>query len=1233
MLQLFKENCHSGLLIVIALLFHGCTLNSIPFPPNEIKLKQPEGSIIEFSNPEKLNISDSFGKVNLKAQNLNLSKLPLPKTDEPDLNFSLEKSSVDDSFRYSELPDSEFNYDGLKSKPLIFSISKLDPPITVKAGPPQIGDEKSTLTYKLGERERLEGNNVTCTFKDRSGFLWIATEEGLYRYDGENLLLFFKLSFPTLIHNILEDHEGNIWFTEQDNYGIYDSQIFILDLKSALIEHLENYIPMEDRFYLAIFIDKQDRVWISEISGQIDIIDKKRTFIRYFDAANDTATSLPSPSSFSKLLMSRKTVFGISQDDSDNIWMKTVREGMMIIDIKNRKIRFLKTAHFLQPDADSISNLIRTARYFRTQSLKINNNRLWMLTQLPGELIEIDIQKGTVQYFSDNNKQRNTFLTAIFIDKQGTLWTSSISNVKNQMSTSITLLFPNSGRTKFISSNFPEKTFISTFTQDNLGQVWIGTSNGLYMVNRNGIKTEHIGNEMINAFAEDSNGRFWIALERVNSSIQIIDPDTKELKVFKNHDGLRGDSVNNIVSDGSNVAILSNKGIDLIDVIHGTIGKVEIQNFNSTTISYLVKDKAGRLWLSDDTSLNILDLRNGKFYKNITQGIKANIRITNIRIDQDGLIWISDYVGLIYVIDPFKNTIKFILNALPELTDGGFKLLLPDKFGSMWIGTGSNIYVVNKMRDSILRFSAQEALNSQFIYSINEYDSNIYVGTNYGVRIIKPPTLTKKVWQVQSESNMYGYNNDISALNSTIVVKNSQFLFVNKGITVVNKALENAIPPKTYISGIDVFNKPIYFANNEKKYKIDTQHLIGKLPKKIKNSEQEKMHWDSVNDSYNLPINLKLPYYQNYLQFHFLQANMGANNTVWYRYLLQGTDQNWSEETTNTISKNYINLSPGNYSFKVASMYKGIWSKPTEFQFTIEPPWYETFWAYTLYLLIFFATIWIFGHFRTIKLRRANQRLEEKIAHRTEQLQQSLENLKSTQALLIQSEKMASLGELTAGIAHEIQNPLNFVNNFSEVNQELLEEMESEMIKGNLDDVKSMVKEIIDNEQKINQHGKRADAIVKGMLQHSRSSTGIKEPTDINKLADEHLRLSYHGLTAKDKSFNPEMKTDFDNSIGKINIIPQDIGRVLLNLYNNAFYAVNEKKKQQTEDYQPTVSVSSKMMGDNVITAVKDNGNGIPQKTIDKIFQPFFTTKPTGEGTGLGLSLSYDIIKAHGGEI
>lgn len=269
-----------------------------------------------------------------------------------------------------------------------------------------------------------------------------------------------------------------------------------------------------------------------------------------------------------------------------------------------------------------------------------------------------------------------------------------------------------------------------------------------------------------------------------------------------------------------------------------------------------------------------------------------------------------------------------------------------------------------------------------------------------------------------------------------------------------------------------------------------------------------------------------------------------------------------------------------------------------------------------------------------------NDALEVQVAERTreltiqkEELQHALNDLKATQSQLIHAEKMASLGQLTAGIAHEIQNPLNFINNFSDVNRELLQEMNEEMQKGNLEEARHIANNVMANQEKILHHGRRADSIVKGMLMHSRNSTGQKEPTDINKLADEYFRLSYHGIRAKEKSFNAQLVTHFDESLSPVNIVPQEIGRVILNLITNAFYAVGEKARRSDSSYHPTVTITTRKVGSRTEVLVKDNGGGIPQDVVDKIFQPFFTTKPTGQGTGLGLSLSYDIVRAHGGEL
>jgi len=418
---------------------------------------------------------------------------------------------------------------------------------------------------------------------------------------------------------------------------------------------------------------------------------------------------------------------------------------------------------------------------------------------------------------------------------------------------------------------------------------------------------------------------------------------------------------------------------------------------------------------------------------------------------------------------------------------------------------------------------------------------------------------------------------------------------------------------------------------------------------KNKGNYRDGITWDNIVGAYNVPVNLHLPYNQNFVQFSYVSLNLSPHDTTWFRYKLKGIDDTWNIKTPATSSKSYLGLSPGNYIFEVSVENSGHdWGKPVYMSFTIDPPWWQTWWAYISYLLVFAGIVWISVYFRSLQLIKEKNILEHKIHLRTQEvivqkeeiksqrddLEKAFTKLKQTQNQLVQAEKMASLGELTAGIAHEIQNPLNFINNFSEVNTELIDEMQTELEKKNYEEVKAIARDVQQNQEKINQHGKRADFIVKGMLQHSRTSKGERQLTNINTLADEFFKLSYHGWRAKDKTFNAEMLTGFDKNIPPINVVQQDIGRVFLNLFNNAFYAVNQKIKKAEAGYKPNVKVTTYAKNDQVIIEVNDNGIGIPDAIKNKIMQPFFTTKPSGEGTGLGLSLSYDmVVKGHNGNI
>ncbi|MFT5955022.1 MAG: signal transduction histidine kinase, partial [Cyclobacteriaceae bacterium] len=347
-----------------------------------------------------------------------------------------------------------------------------------------------------------------------------------------------------------------------------------------------------------------------------------------------------------------------------------------------------------------------------------------------------------------------------------------------------------------------------------------------------------------------------------------------------------------------------------------------------------------------------------------------------------------------------------------------------------------------------------------------------------------------------------------------------------------------------------------------------------------------------------------------------------------YRYRVKGFNENWN----NVDGQRRVflaNLPAGDYEFEVQSATRsGAFGSSQSIPLTILPPWWLTWWAYVLYASLFgmiFLAVYRVQKARTLRIEREKNKDQE--LAQAKEIEKAYNQLQETQKQLIHSEKMASLGELTAGIAHEIQNPLNFVNNFSDLNKELIAELREAIAQSDTEEITAILGDLAENEEKVTHHGKRAEEIVKSMLQHSRTGTGDKELGDINVIADEYLRLSYHGLRAKDKSFNAAFKSDFDTRLPQIMMVPQDIGRVLLNLINNAFFAVRGVE-------QPEVIVSTKKVADNIEISVSDNGTGIPKDIREKIFQPFFTTKSAGEGTGLGLSMSYDIVtKGHNGSL
>jgi signal transduction histidine kinase len=573
------------------------------------------------------------------------------------------------------------------------------------------------------------------------------------------------------------------------------------------------------------------------------------------------------------------------------------------------------------------------------------------------------------------------------------------------------------------------------------------------------------------------------------------------------------------------------------------------------------------------------------------------VNINDIEVT-DKFVWVAAAGSGLNRIDPTTNSVKHYAYDPQDnnsISHNNILDIQQDSKGMIWLATSEGINKFDPSMETFTRYSETDGLPTNLTVGIVEGDDGeMWIASQNGLsQMVTNKNLNKVTFINYNSSD--GLGTDVFLQLASTRATDGRFYFGSEqGLTTFSSITSNRTPPAIIISNLFISNKSVL------------------------DMKEDSPLAESLLDAKSISLDFN----QNNLSFEFAALHYANPQKNQYAHRLKGYDKDWIYDNRNFAG--YTNLDPGKYEFVVrAANAYGIWNEDGKaIEIIILPPWWRTWWAYASYVVIFagFAFTTDRTVRRSIKMRE-RERSRERELKQAKEIEKAYTELKATQSQLIQSEKMASLGELTAGIAHEIQNPLNFVNNFS---------------KGNLEEVKNIANNIDENERKINFHGKRADGIVKGMLQHSRSSSGQKDPTDINALCDEYLRLSYHGLRAKDKSFNASFKTNFDPSIAKVNIIPQDIGRVILNLLTNAFYAVNEKKRKlgSTVPYEPTVTVTTKSVGGKIVIQVEDNGNGIPQSITQKIFQPFFTTKPTGQGTGLGLSMSYDIVtKGHSGNL
>lgn len=1184
--------------------------DKIPFPSGEPEFPQPTERPLKFGEPVPMEweVYDPATIKPFVTKKFNYASLPAKPFSIGGYPTTLKTPLEEKAFDWKAFKDTVFDYNTLPTQPLKFKTILLQPPTVVKAGYPNFRAGSTRGVMEVGAAFGLPGNGRVF-LQDKSGMMWIGTDKGLVRYDGVNLEIYGTeqgIHDPN-IWAIYEDPLERIWI------GTGSGDVFVLDRKSGILLKLSDTFPRAPNY--GITRDRDGQFWITR-SGQGYIIVNEK---------NQTVKALTQKEGLSDNRFTIKPL----QDKKNRIWL-TSQRGITVVD----------------PQAKTITQCL--VENGTMSVMEDQDGRLWVGAGDGAHIIDFD--KGTIQRISEKQGVEGAVF-GLLQDRTGTVWAASDKGKAYAI---------NLKRSEIEEFNVgPGNGALYSIWEDTEGQLWFGSAPNLgsYVINLNRGRAgsfttaDGLGSNVIWATVEDRDGRIWLG---TTNGIDIYDPATRTVRHLGMEQGLPIRNMNHLYLDksGQILAFGNAFGLSVINVQEGTIKTFgKDQGLRSNGILRLSEADNGELWYGTGTGeIYVLNPKE-RVHKRITNLASfRDERIYSVARDNSGQLWICGGKGGVAIVDRDRKTLKTLTTSQGLLSNTAYNTLESSN-GEIWIGTNKGINKLNFDRQTITNFTTQEGLMNNDIWTLNEHNGVIYAGTTRGLSMISSRTDEQGAsWQFTNYGKVQGFQYVDFDQNSTLFTRSGEFWsgVEIQVLMVMNVPLPDPAIPTPFITGISILDKQMNFRQRAKAEqrlaKVDTlwEPVEGAFYEDRNKAlaerfaESVEIKWDSVESNYLLPVNLRLPYDQNYVSFSFTGLTLSNPDQVKYRYVLEGIDKNWSPISTNTESENYRDLPPGKYVFKVCSKgMNGQWSTPASFSFTILPPWWKSWWAYTAYTLLFFGLGWrihLFQKEQTVK--RERERMRDRELAQAKEIEKAYNDLKATQSQLIQSEKMASLGELTAGIAHEIQNPLNFVNNFSEINKELLQEMKQELEQGRLDDAKGIANNVIDNEEKILFHGKRADSIVKGMLQHSRASSGVKEPTDINALADEYLRLAYHGLRAKDKSFNAAMKTDFDATLGKVHVVPQDLGRVILNLITNGFYAVTEKRKSQPNGYEPTVTVITRKAGDQVKITVHDNGNGIPQNILDKIFQPFFTTKPSGHGTGLGLSMSYDIItKVHGGKI
>ncbi|MBT8399666.1 MAG: hypothetical protein KJO98_04255 [Rhodothermia bacterium] len=1078
------------------------------------------------------------------------------------------------------------------------------------------------------------GNYVTSIAQDERGFMWFGTWGGLHRFDGYEVRTF--VSDPdhpgslskTWVESLYVDSDGNLWVgTYGGGLNLFDPE---LETFTAYQNVARDSTSISGDIVTVMHEQSDGRFWVGTHSG-LNLFDRKTgTFRRYQNDPSDSST------------LSDDQVRALYEDRGGTLWIGTGspsdppygRSGLNRFDPDTDSF-----THYVHEPGDPTSLIDSQVRAI----LEDSNGRFWVGTWGDG-LHTMDRKSGrfTRHAYDPNNPTALSRphlrddpgrggVNFIFEDRSGIIWIGAVNGGVNRYDPARNLLMHYEGDPDVPNSLGENRVW--TIFESRDGTLWIGTLGSLHKVDTaiGNFDYYHPGptdfDNATRAFAEGRGGDLWIG---TSSGLHLMSAPGAEGDRLRYRGeqprSLRDARIHSLLVDRERALWIGTweQGLyryqpDARRLEHLTGEGLEV--LTTASVMALHEDSSGDIWIG--TAAQGLGRLNPsrRTLQMFTHdpGDPASLgqnSIRCIREDGRGVIWVGSDGGLSSFDGDSFRTFVYSADDSTSIGDNIVTSIAEDSQGHLWIGTesgGLNRY--DPATDSFERFTTENSgLPADGILSVEAgVDGNIWISSDRGLTRLSP--IRKSFNSFGAEFGLpaepfYGGSAFQNSRGTMFVGgRNGFHVFVPSDIAPVS----SPAPPQIALTNLLLFGQQV-----------------------------RPGHDSPLSASITETETLTLTHSQNDLTFGFAALHFRRPEGNQYSYLMTPYQENWTA-TSFIREARFTNLDPGDYTFRVrGGSSDGVWNEEgAAIRIVIDPPVWATWWfRIGLTLLLVGLAVGVY-QLRIRQIREHNTRLAQEVADRTRELEHSLNLLTQAQDQLVHADKMASLGQLVAGIAHEIKNPLNFVNNFAELSVELTDQLALELDEaseaGLTDEqrmqVEGLISDLRDNVRRINQHGSRADGIVKSMLDHSRGQAGERSAVDLNALLEQYANLAYHGMRARHSTFNVMFETDYDPLVGMVQVVPQEMGRVFVNLLNNALDAL-QLRKESEPDFTPIIQLKTVRKGNFVEVSISDNGPGVPVETRYKIFEPFFTTKPMGAGTGLGLSLSYEIVtQGHGGSL